>query len=220
MSPPKYKQVATTIREQIADGVLAPGMPVPSGAALSRATGYSVPTCRRALRTLITDGVLSPGTSRKARPRVPGPGDQQLPDAKRALSTALASHRRAAALTQPQLAELIGVSVTNVGHAETGRLWQSRQFWESADEILSADGELLHLHEAFRAAEVSPEEPADTEDSQLETDPTGQLGTVKVDVLGPVTCITITWLGGAVTTVYPPAGHKPRPVRANTLAGR
>jgi Helix-turn-helix domain len=50
--------------------------------------------------------------------------------------------RRAAGLTQPQLAEVVGVSVTSVGHAETGRLWQSRRFWEHVDKGLSAGGEL------------------------------------------------------------------------------
>jgi DNA-binding transcriptional MocR family regulator len=211
MSPPKYKQVTEIVRAQVTDGVLAPGMPAPSGAALSRMTGYSVLTCRRALRTLIADGTLAAGPSLNARPRVPGLGDQALADAKRALSTALAKHRRAAGLTQPQLAELLGQSVTSVGHAETGRLWQSRQFWESANKVLSADGELLHLHEAYRAAEVSPEEPAEaegttpeTDDTPAETASTESPAVVTVDIPGPVNCITITWADGTVTTVRPP----------------
>jgi hypothetical protein len=33
-------------------------------------------------------------------------------------------------------------------HAETGRLWQSREFWEKADAALAADGELARLHDA------------------------------------------------------------------------
>ena len=43
-------------------------------------------------------------------------------------------------------------SATTVGHAETGRLWQSRQFWERADSGLGAGGALLRLHDAYRAA--------------------------------------------------------------------
>jgi hypothetical protein len=39
-------------------------------------------------------------------------------------------------LTQPRFARAIGVSVTTVGHAETGRLWQARHFWEGADKEL------------------------------------------------------------------------------------
>jgi DNA-binding XRE family transcriptional regulator len=197
MSVPKYARVAAIVRDQITDGTLAPGAPVPSGAALSRLTGYSVTACRHALRSLIADGALIPGASRHARPRVPGTNrnDQAPAEAKRALSMALAGHRRAAGLTQPQLAELIGLSVTSIGHAETGRTWQSRPFWELADKVLNTDGELLRLHDAYRAAETMPE--------------TSPPPTVVVNVPEPVTCITITWADGAVTTVHPPAGHEP-----------
>ncbi|MGH3249218.1 MAG: GntR family transcriptional regulator, partial [Trebonia sp.] len=74
---PKYARVAAAVRGQVADGTLRPGQPAPSGAALSRVTGYSTLTCRRALRILIADGVLLPGPSRNARPRVAGPPEQQ-----------------------------------------------------------------------------------------------------------------------------------------------
>jgi hypothetical protein len=157
--PPKYARVAAAIRRQVADGTLRPGQPAPSGAALSRVTGYSTLTCRRALRVLIADGVLVPGPSRNARPRVAGPprppAERDLAAAGRALATELAARRRAHGLTQPELAARIGVSVTTVGHAETGRLWQSRQFWERADALLGAGGFLLRLHDAYRAAGAS-----------------------------------------------------------------
>jgi hypothetical protein len=153
---PKYARVAAAVRGQIADGTLRPGQPAPSGAALSRVTGYSTLTCRRALRVLIADGVLTPGPSRNARPRVAGPpqlpAQRDLASAARALATGLATRRRASGLTQPELAGRVGVSVTTVGHAETGRLWQSRQFWEQADTALGADGDLLRLHDAYREA--------------------------------------------------------------------
>jgi len=156
---PKYARVAAAVRGQIADGTLRPGQPAPSGAALSRITGYSTLTCRRALRVLIADGVLAPGPSRNARPRVAGPPQspaaRDLASAARALATGLAARRRAKGLTQPELAELIGISVTTVGHAETGRLWQSRQFWEHADAVLGAGGDLLRLHDAYREAGAS-----------------------------------------------------------------
>jgi len=155
----KYLRAAAVVRQQITDGVLRPGQPAPSGAELSRLTGYAVLTCRRALRVLITEGVLVPGPSRNARPRVAGaaqlPGDHDLAAAGRALSAGLSARRRAAGLTQPGLAVLAGVSVTTVGHAETGRLWQSRQFWERADSALGADGGLLRLHDAYRTASAA-----------------------------------------------------------------
>jgi hypothetical protein len=153
---PKYARVAAAVRGQIADGTLRPGQPAPSGAALSRITGYSTLTCRRALRVLLADGVLTPGPSRNARPRVAGPpqppAERDLAVAARALATGLAARRRAKGLTQPELAERVGMSVTTVGHAETGRLWQSREFWERADAVLGAGGDLLRLHDAYREA--------------------------------------------------------------------
>jgi hypothetical protein len=153
---PKYARVAAAVRSQIADGTLRPGEPAPSGAALSRVTGYSTLTCRKALRQLIADGLLTPGPSRNARPRVAGPpqppAERDLASAARALATGLAARRRANGLTQPELARRIRVSVTTVGHAETSRLWQSRQFWERADAVLGADGDLLGLHDAYREA--------------------------------------------------------------------
>ena len=195
MSPPKYKQVAERVRAQIADGMLMPGEPAPSGAALARVTGYSTLTCRKALRILISDGVLVAGPSPGARPRVPAlaptHGERTLSVAARALSGALAARRRAAGLTQPQLAEIVGLSVTAIGHAETGRLWQSRRFWEHVDKGVSAGGELLVLHDAYRAAatggptsELDPPSIADT----AEAPPT------------PVS-IMIVWSDGAITGV-------------------
>ena len=156
---PKYARVAAEVKGQIADGTLRPGQPAPSGAALSRVTGYSTLTCRRALRILIADGVLLPGPSRNARPRVAGSllgqGERDLTVAARALSRGLASRRRATGLTQPKLARLLAVSVTTIGHAETGRLWQSRDFWAHADAVLGAGGELLRLHDGFGEASAA-----------------------------------------------------------------
>lgn len=69
------------LREQ---GALTPGESALSGAALSRMTGYSVLTCRRALRILIAAGVLVQSAIQSARPRVPGHdhNDLTLADAK------------------------------------------------------------------------------------------------------------------------------------------
>jgi DNA-binding transcriptional regulator YhcF (GntR family) len=169
-SLPKFARVAALVRGQIADGTLRPGEPAPSGAALSRVTGYSTLTCRKALRQLIADGLLTPGPSRNARPRVVGPpqprAERDLASAARALAKGLAAWRRAKGLTQPELARRVGVSVTTVGHAETGRLWQSRQFWERADAVLGVNGDLLALHDAYReagtVAAVGPTETSQT----------------------------------------------------------
>jgi DNA-binding transcriptional MocR family regulator len=207
MTAPKYRQVATRIRTQIAAGLLVPGEPAPSGAALARLTGFSQLTCRKALHTLIREGVLVPGASPGARPRVPlrrpTPGEQTLASAARALSASLASRRRAGGLTQPQLAAITGMSVTSVGHAETGRLWQSRHFWELADKGLRAGGELLALHDAYRAAAVPADPPTAPEDTDSGVN-TDLPPIVAVEASASVASVTITWADGTVTTVYPP----------------
>jgi hypothetical protein len=188
---PKYAQVAASIRAQIETGGLSPGAPAPSGAALARTTGFSHLTCRKALRVLIKDGVLVPGPSPNARPRVPCPthDEQTATEAERVLSTALAGRRHGAGMTQIELAAIVGVSVTTVGHAETGRLWQSRNFWERADKALGAHGLLLRHHDDYRAAAVpsvcdSEAESGDSLAPDADPAPAG------------VACITITWADG------------------------
>jgi hypothetical protein len=149
MTLPKHERAASIIRDRIAAGALRPGRPAPSGAELARATGYAQLACRRALRALLKDGTLVPGPSPNSRLRVATTG--RALDPGDALSAALAARRHAAGLSQPELAALVARSVTTVGHAETGRLWQSRQFWENADKALNARGELLRAHDAYRA---------------------------------------------------------------------
>ena len=46
---------------------------------------------------------------------------------------------------------MLGVSITTVGHAETGRTWQSRDFWRHADHLLGVDGDLLRLYDNYQA---------------------------------------------------------------------
>jgi hypothetical protein len=144
----KYAQAAAIIRAQVADGSLKPGQPAPSGAQLGRLTGFSSLTCRKALRTLIREGVLTPGPTPGARPRVVVAPGVRPGDAAHELSRALAALRHANGLTQPALSALTGYSVTTIGHAETLRLWQSREFWEKTDLALAAGGELTRLYDA------------------------------------------------------------------------
>lgn len=65
--PLKRDDVASLVREMIADGTLKPGGAAPSGAALAEKTGYSSLTCRAALRLLLTLSCLADGGS------MPGP---------------------------------------------------------------------------------------------------------------------------------------------------
>jgi DNA-binding transcriptional MocR family regulator len=154
---PKYVRAAETVRAQIADGALKPGSPAPSGEALSRTTGYSVLTCRRALNTLIGDGILVPGPTPNSRALVADPdADVPAASAARELSAALAARRHAAVLTQPELASLTGYSTATVAGAETGRARQSRRFWDRADDALNAGGELLRLFDDARRTAAAP----------------------------------------------------------------
>lgn len=196
---PKYAQVAASIRAQIEDGRLLPGAPAPSGAALARATGFSDLTCRKVLQALIKNGVLVPGPSANARPRVAGPADEARTAtyAERVLSMALAGLRHAAGITQVELAAIVGMSVTTVGHAETGRVWQSRDFWELADKALDARGELLRRHDDYRAAALARTTEGETEVDESFTAPTDC-------TRGTVTSITTSWGDGTTTTVHPP----------------
>jgi DNA-binding transcriptional MocR family regulator len=195
----KYAHAAAIVRAQITNGTLKPGQPAPSGGALARLTGYSTLTCRKALRTLIRDGILTPGPSPAARPRVAVPDGPRPRDAARRLSRARAAARRASGLTQPALAALTGYSVTTIGHAETSRLWQSRQFWEKADLALAAGGELTRLYDAYHAETASPASPR-------------QIGTQPPEaeaVPAALSRLTLHWSDGTVTTAYPPAAGLP-----------
>lgn len=170
----KWVLAARHVRALIDNGTLRPGDLAPAAAALARTTGYSPLTCRRALHALLAEGTLSPGTSPTARPRIPFPPGTAatLTDTARALSAGLAARRRAHALTQPQLAALLGYSTTTIGHAETGRLWQGRDFWETADKALNAGGQLLSLHDAYRHATAGTSPPgAEAPDPLRETQP-------------------------------------------------
>ena len=150
----KWPDVAALVRKKIADGTLKPGDPAPSGAALARETGICAPTCGRALRALLAEGTLAQGVTPEARLRVawPGGSSQFIADRLRTvLSASLSARRLAAGMTQPDLAEKTGVSVTTVGHAETGRVWQSREFWQIAGRVLGDDN-LLVLYDCCQAA--------------------------------------------------------------------
>ena len=144
--------------------------------------------------------MLAPSTSRNARSRVPGSvrNDQKAADAKRQLSAALAGRRRGAGLTQPQLAEITGDPVTTIGHAETGRLWQSRPFWERADKALNANGELLRLRDTYRAVDVSTDPAIVATETALNTPDSAE---AQSPAEGPPTqaIILIVWTDGAIT---------------------
>jgi transcriptional regulator with XRE-family HTH domain len=69
-----------------------------------------------------------------------------------ALGQQLAALRQAGGLIQPQIARRTGYSRSAVTHAEAGRYLPKRQFWQAADELLKANGELLAGYDQVQAA--------------------------------------------------------------------
>jgi len=177
--------VIALVREMIADGTLKPGALV-SGAALARKTGFCKPTCHAALHALLADGTLARASGNLLRVTPAAPDTPR-----EALSEALAAARRAAGLTQPELAGRTGFSVTAVGHAETGRLWQSRGFWEAAGTVLGDGGALLLMYDEHKAAALagppSPPPPA-----------------LPASVAIAPGRVTVTWADGTKTVARPP----------------
>lgn len=114
-APVKRDQVAALVRDRIADGILKPGMVAPSGDQLAQETGFAVMTCRAALKMLVDEGVLT-RVSQTARGRV---ADPDVDGAGLELARELTRRRRHAGLTQQELGDAVGVSLTSVGHAET-----------------------------------------------------------------------------------------------------
>lgn len=199
----KRDAAARLVRTMIEDGTLKPGGSAPSGAALARQAGCSIITGRAALRLLLADGTLVRGASPTARLRVAQPGGTPALDTdllRAALSGTLASRRRAAEMTQPELAAKIGVSATSVGHAETGRVWQSRRFWELAGQALGDVGELVRMHDRYTAAlSTAPQEITDRAGEPVTA------GTLPVSITIAAAGVVALWPDGTETVARPPA---------------
>jgi Helix-turn-helix domain len=177
-------------------------------------------TCRHALLRLAAEGVLVKGPSPNSRFRVagasPGPG---FSEAGRALSAGLSGRRRAAGLRQEELAAIIGYSLTSVGHAETGRLWQSRDWWQLTDKALDADGALVALHDAYLISQATPEPgqpPAALSAPPQPAPPAPSPGSAFITSTDrhAVRSVVITWGDGDVTIINLPAAQPGPPASA------
>ncbi|MBV9011095.1 MAG: helix-turn-helix domain-containing protein [Pseudonocardiales bacterium] len=69
-----------------------------------------------------------------------------------ALGAQLAAARRVAEVGQQQVGRKTGYSRSSVAHAEAGRQLLTREFWQTVDELLQADGALLAGYERVHAA--------------------------------------------------------------------
>jgi transcriptional regulator with XRE-family HTH domain len=211
--PLKRDAVAQLVREKIASGELQSGGAAPSGAALALEAGCSPLTARAALRSLVRDGTLVAGVSPNARLRVARPGGNDSTDAdtlRTALAKMIRARRRAENLTQPELARKLGVAVTTIAHAETGRIWQSRLFWVRAGEFFGDSGDLVRAYDAFAAVEYAPERG--TEDAKPET-PAPPAVVLPVTVTITAAGVVAVWPDGSETIARPPAA-RPEPPSA------
>jgi|GEM_PF-597646 len=64
---PLYIRPANWVRQQIRDGVLAPGMSAPTERELAKQFGVSRDTAGRSLELLVSEGLLTPGNARAGR---------------------------------------------------------------------------------------------------------------------------------------------------------
>lgn len=71
---------------------------------------------------------------------------------RQALGAELASRRKAARVTQQQLAHQSGYSRSSVTHAEAGRQLLDQEFWQTADRLVNAGGRLLARYREVTAA--------------------------------------------------------------------
>lgn len=77
---------------------------------------------------------------------------EAVTSARCALGIRLAAYRRAAGLTQMDLAPLIAFSRSTIANVETGRQHVPRGFWERADTAVHAGGALVAAHDELEAA--------------------------------------------------------------------
>jgi len=77
---------------------------------------------------------------------------EAIANARRVLGAQLAACRRAAGLSQQELADEAGFSRSAIGNAETGRPGASHDFWISVDKAVSAGGSLVAEYAKVDAA--------------------------------------------------------------------
>ncbi|MCA1607492.1 MAG: helix-turn-helix domain-containing protein, partial [Acidobacteria bacterium] len=76
---------------------------------------------------------------------------------RRGLGHQLAAARQAVEIGQQQVACRTGYSRSSVAHAEAGRQLLTRGFWQTADELLNADGALVAGYERVQAVKQEHE---------------------------------------------------------------
>ncbi len=86
--------------------------------------------------------------------------DDPIIQRQRRLGQGLAEWRKLAGLNQAQLARRLRYDRTTVAHAERGAQIPAEEFWQACDQVLTADGALLHLYQAVQEAKKRRAEDA------------------------------------------------------------
>jgi transcriptional regulator with XRE-family HTH domain len=86
--------------------------------------------------------------------------DDPVIQRQRRLGQALAEWRKAAGISQGQLARRLSYDRTTVAHAERGAQVPAEDFWRSCDAVLAAEGTLVRLYEAVQEAKQRKAEQA------------------------------------------------------------
>lgn len=76
---------------------------------------------------------------------------ETITKARRILGRQLASCRKAAGLSQEQLAPLVHYGRSTVANAEIGRQSVSKAFWDRVDSVVKADGALVRAYQDLNA---------------------------------------------------------------------
>ena len=76
------------------------------------------------------------------------------------LGQRLAAKRKAAKLSQQELAKRTTYSRSSIANIETGLQHVDRSFWEKADRLLDADGELVREYDAAETLQRHHQRPA------------------------------------------------------------
>lgn len=133
----------------------------------------------------------------------------QITQARKDLGRQLAAWRRAAGLTQTQLAARVGYSRSAIGNVETGREQTPRSFWESCERVLNAGGvlvggnaELIELTRVYReqAARATVGDHASREENIVaadEADGDGEAAVSPVAVGDSMSALHVSGHGGS-----------------------
>jgi transcriptional regulator with XRE-family HTH domain len=133
---------------------------------------------------------------------------EELTAQRKVLGARLRDLRRADGHTQAGFARSLGVGRyerTSIAHIESGRQSAPRAFWEAADELLGAGGELVGAFDALDQARIAIKQPP-RRDRSLSTSATHGIATPWLPDLGDALIAAVSsWQHPAPNVIVPAA---------------